>query len=190
VFGLTRTVGSNTPLIAFDGGEYSVPHRFRGEVVWARHHGNEVVVTAIDKDGPCEVARHEVTTPGNPRYVDEHFGPAPEGPLNRSPRAKNDADTAFLALGDGAALWLTEAAAAGSCLVRVKMAEAVTLAALHGVATVDRALGHAAMTGRFGDGDLASIIAHLAAGPPEPARRADESTSLQRGTSPWEGFGR
>ncbi len=63
VFGLTRTVGSNTPVIAFDGGEYSVPHRFRGEVVWARHHGNELVVTAIDKDGPCEVARHEATTP-------------------------------------------------------------------------------------------------------------------------------
>ncbi len=96
----------------------------------------------------------------------------------------------FLALGEGAALWLTEAAAAGSSRVRAKMAEAVTLAALHGVATLDRALGHAAVTGRFGDGDLTSIIAHLAAGPPEPARRADESRSLQRGTSPWEGFGR
>jgi transposase len=190
VFGLTRTVGSNTPVIAFDGGEYSVPHRFRGEVVWARHHGNEVVVTAIDADGPREVARHEVTTPGNPRYVDEHFGPAPEGPLKRSPRAKNDAEAAFLALGEGAVLWLTEAAAAGSSRVRVKMAEAVTLAALHGVPTLDRALGHAAVTGRFGDGDLASIIAHLAAGPSEPPRRADESRSLQRGTSPWEGFGR
>ena len=190
VFGVTRTVGSNTPVIAFDGGEYSVPHRFRAEVVWARHHGNEVIVTAIDEDGPREVARHEVTTPGNPRHVDEHFGPAPEGPLNRSPRAKNEAETAFLALGEGAALWLSEAAAAGSSRVRVKMAEAVTLAALHGVPAVDRALGHAAVTGRFGDGDLASIIAHQAAGPSLPARRADESHSLQRGTSPWEGLGR
>ena len=189
IFGVTRTVGSITPVIAFDGGEYSVPHHWRGQVVWARHHGDEVVVTAIDKDGPCEVARHAVTTPGQPRYVDEHFGPTPEGPLNRSPRANNDAETAFLALGEGAALWLTEAAAAGSSRVRVKMAEAVTLAALHGAATVDRALGRAAVTGRFGEGDLASIIAHLDGGPPQPARRADESTSLQRGTSPWEGFG-
>ena len=73
VFGLTRTVGSNTPVISFDGGEYSVPHRLRGEVVWVRHHGDEIVVTALGKDGAHEVARHERTTPGNPRYVDEHF---------------------------------------------------------------------------------------------------------------------
>jgi len=189
VFGVTRTVGSNTPLISFDAGEYSVPHRFRGEVVWVRHHAGEVIVTAVDKHGAREVARHERTTPGNPRYVDEHFGPAPEGPLNRTPRAKTPADEAFLAIGDGAALWLTEAAAAGTSRVRVKMAEAVSLSALHGTAIADRALGHAAVTGRFGDGDLASIIAHLATEPAENCQRADESRSLQPGTVAWEGFG-
>lgn len=72
----------------------------------------------------------------------------------------------------------------------MKMAEAVTLSALHGVAAVDRALGHAALTGRFGEGDLASIIAHEASGPAKAFRRADESQSLQSGTSVWEGFGR
>jgi transposase len=190
VFGVTRTVGANTPVISFDAGEYSVPHRFRSEVVWVRHQAGEVIVTALDKDGAREVARHERTTPGNPRYVDEHFGPAPEGPLNRTPRAKNASEAAFLAIGDGAGLWLSEAAAAGTSRVRVKMAEAVTLSSLHGIAIVDRALGHAAVTGRFGEGDLASIIAHLASEPAEACNRADESRSLQAGTSVWEGFGR
>ncbi len=77
IFGVARTVGANTPVIAFDGGEYSVPSRLRGEVVWARHHAGEVVVTAIEAGGVGEVARHQRTTPGNPRYVDEHFGPPP-----------------------------------------------------------------------------------------------------------------
>ena len=141
-----------------------------------RHHGDEVVVTALEEDGAREVARHEVTTPGNPRYVDEHFGPAPEGPLNRTPRARTVPEAAFLSIGDGAGLWLTEAAAAGTARVRVKMAEAVTLSALHGVAAVDRALGRAAVSGRFSEGDLFN--------------RADEEASLQSGTSVWEGFGR
>ncbi|HSH58190.1 MAG TPA: IS21 family transposase [Acidimicrobiales bacterium] len=33
-FGVSRTVGANTPVIAHEGCEYSVPHRLRGEVVW------------------------------------------------------------------------------------------------------------------------------------------------------------
>jgi transposase len=190
IFGVTRTVGANTPVVCFDGGEYSVPERLRGEVVWARHHSGEVVITAVEATGAGEVARHERTTPGNPRYVDEHFGPAPEGPLNRTPRPRTDADAAFLAIGEGAALWLTEAGAAGTSRVRAKMAEAVTLAALHGAVVVDGALSHAALTGRFGDGDLASVIAHLASAPAEQWCRADESASLAAGTSAWEGFGR
>jgi transposase len=190
VFGVTRTVGATTPVINFDGGEYSVPSRFRGELVWARHQAGEVIVTAIDEQGACEVARHERTTPGHPRYVDEHFGPAPEGPLNRAPRPRTDADAAFLAIGAGAALWLSEAAAVGTARVRAKMAEAVTLAALHGAVVVDQALGHAALTGRFGEGDLASVITHQASAPATTWRRADEAASLQVGTSAWEGFGR
>ncbi len=95
-----------------------------------------------------------------------------------------------MAIGDGAGLWLSEAAAAGTSRVRVKMAEAATLSALHGIAVVDRALGHAAVTGRFGEGDSASIIAHLASEPAEACNRADETRSRQAGTSVWEGCGR
>ena len=62
-------------------------------------------------------------------------------------------------LGDGARLWLTEAAAAGTTKVRVKMAQAVSLSKLFGAAEVDWALGHAAVYQRFAEGDLASILA-------------------------------
>ena len=190
IFGVARTVGANVPVVNFDGGEYSVPSSLRGEVVWARHHAGEVVITAVQATGACEVARHQRTTPGNPRYVDEHFGPTPEGPLERTPRPRTDADAAFLAIGDGACLWLSEAAAVGTARVRAKMAEAVTLAALHGAVVVDRALGQAAVTGRFGEGDLASVLAHQSSAPAVGWRRADESASLQAGTGAWAGFGR
>jgi hypothetical protein len=67
------------------------------------------------------------------------------------------------------------------------MAEAVTLARLHGVERVDWALGHAATFARFADGDLASI---LAAHPPGERRSATSAHSLQTSTRSWEGFGR
>ena len=73
--------------------------------------------------------------------------------------------------------------------VRAKMADAVALAKLFGAETVDWALGHAAMHGRFADGDLASIVAHRPGAIAGPAHRASEDHSLQPGTTAWEGFG-
>jgi hypothetical protein len=70
------------------------------------------------------------------------------------------------------------------------MARAVQLAALHGARPVDRALGQAAAAGRFADGDLASIIDHLAAeGPAGDVIIADEAHSAQPGTSAWSRLG-
>jgi hypothetical protein len=135
------------------------------------------------------VARHERATPGNPSYTDEHFGPTPEGPLNRTARPRTDADAAFLALGDGARLWLSEAGATGVTRVRAKMADAVALAAIMGVAAVDRALGEAAVLGRFAVGDVASIATYQAGAVEGPRATATEDHSLQPGTSAWEGFG-
>ena len=66
--------------------------------------------------------------------------------------------------------------------MKVKMAQAVTLARLHGSERLDWALGHAAMFGRFAEGDLTSI---LAAHPPGQRRRADDVHSLQPGTAAW-----
>lgn len=189
-FGTTRRVEANLPIIHFDGGEYSVPHELRTEVVWVRHHGDEVVITAAGPAGAAEVARHLVTTPGNPRHVGEHFGPAPETPLSRTPRPSSDAESAFLAIGPGASLWLTEAGAQGVSRVRAKMADAVTLAVLHGASALDRALAEAAMLGRFAEEDLASILAHQASRTDGDHRRAGEDASLQPGTASWSAFGR
>jgi hypothetical protein len=86
-------------------------------------------------------------------------------------------------------LWLAEAGAAGTSRVRAKMAESVALAKLHGTSQVSWALGHAAVYGRFGEGDLAAILAYRASAAPGSAHRATETASLQAGTAAWRGFG-
>jgi hypothetical protein len=143
----------------------------------------------LARTGPVEVARHEQTSPGSPRIDDAHFPPVPPGSLARAPRAKTSGERAFLAIGEGAALWLTKAAAAGTARMRAKMAEAVELARLHGAAVTDRALGQAATAGRFADGDLAAILAHQAAAAPGIPSRASEDHTLAQGTAGWAGFG-
>jgi len=181
VFGETRKV-SWSSTVSYGGVTYSVPHTLVDEQVWVRVDGDEIVATHVSSAGAVEVARHRRSTPGSPMIDDAHYPPRPAGPLGRQPKATNAAEVEFLALGEGARLWLVEAAAAGTARVKVKMAEAVTLARLHGVERVDWALGHAACYQRFGDGDLVSI---LAAGPVREQRRADETHSLQPSTSAW-----
>jgi transposase len=189
-FGETRTVGCPQPMVQLEWCLYSVPHRLAGEVVWVRRRGETVIITHVGPDGPVEVARHAVTTPGNPRVDDSHFPPTPEGPLNRTPVPANPAEAEFLAIGDGAALWLKEAGATGATRVRAKMADAVAMAKLSGAEPVNWALGHAAVYGRFAEADLASIIAHRAAATAGEATQASEDHSLQAGTDAWKEFGR
>lgn len=184
-FGETRKV-SSTATISFGGVTYSIPHTLVDEVVWVRVDGDEVVATHVSKKGAVEVARHALSTPGNPRIDDTHYPPRPAGALARQPKAANVAEAEFLALGDGARMWLIEAAAAGTARVKVKMADAVGLACLHGTERVDWALGHAAAFERFGENDVASI---LAAHPVTQRRRADEDHSMQPSTRAWESFG-
>lgn len=90
-------------------------------------------------------------------------------------------------LGAGARLWLTEAAAAGTGRMRMKMAQAVQLAKLFEPAQVDWALGHAAVHGRFAEADLASILDRHP-GSTHP-RRATEDSSLTQGTAGWAALG-
>jgi len=182
--GVTRTVDAMS-LVAFEGGQYSVPHQLAGQLVWVRRHGGQVVITRAGTAGVAEVARHLVTTPGSPRVDDAHYPPAPPGALARVPKARTRAEAEFLAIGDGARLWLAEAAAAGATRVRAKMAQAAQLAVLHGAAATDRALGQAAAAGRFADRDLALILAHeAAAGGGEPCRAGEQAT-LAQGTAAW-----
>jgi hypothetical protein len=112
--------------------------------------------------------------------------PDPPARWPAKPKPGNPAEAEFLALGDGARKWLVDAAAAGTSRVKVKMADAVQLAQLHGVERVDWALGHAATHERFGEGDVASI---LAAHPLGQRRQADEDHSMQPSTRAWENFG-
>jgi hypothetical protein len=73
--------------------------------------------------------------------------------------------------------------------MRVKMAEAVTLAGLHGQQAVDRAPGAAATAGRFADGDLAAILTHQAAASPAGTSRAGDGHTLAQGTGGWTAVG-
>src|SRR6202042_1995057 len=76
--------------------------------------------------------------------------------------------------------------------VRRKTVEAVDLAKLHGSVEVERALAACAQAGRFGDGDLAKVLAHQQQAGGElilfPARSEDHS--LQPSTRSGEGLGR
>ena len=185
VFGQTRRV-SPSSTVSFGGVTYSVPHTLADETVWVRVDGDCVVVVHRASSGPVEVARHQRSTPGHPMIDDAHYPPRPTGPLGRRPKPTSAAEAEFLALGEGARLWLVEAASAGTSRIKTKMAQAVTLARLHGVERLDWALGHAATYARFADGDLVSI---LAAHPIGERHSASEDHSLQSGTRAWEGFG-
>ena len=173
---------------------YSVPKFWVGRAVWCRVHGEELIIVGRNDAGELtEIWRHRLSTPGNPRILDEHYPDhrAGGGPKLRVLHPNDDAERAFLVLGDGAERWLREACATGVARIRSKMAAAVELAALVGAEPVDRALGMAALAGRFAESDLASIVNHLdgtdAIG---DLVYPDEAFSAQRGTSAWEGFGR
>jgi hypothetical protein len=183
-FGVTRSV-SWSSLVAFEGARYSVPHRLAGTTVLARRAGEEIVIVAVDRDGPKEVARHRAATSGQVVVVDEHYPPRRATP-ERVPRATNEGEAAFLALGEGARRYLIEMAATGTRGIAERMAEASMVASAIGADRVDHALGIAAIAGRFEPGDLTSILATAGT----TVHQVGEEHSLQQGTSAWEGFGR
>jgi transposase len=189
-FGQTRRVSWQST-ISVGGAIYSVPSSLVDERVWARIDGTELVVVHADgPEGPREVARHALTTPGSPSIRDEHYPPRPAGAIERRPRARSADEQAFLEIGPSAEGWLVAAAAAGTTRLRRKVAEAVALAKIHGDDAVSDALRAATDARRFADGDLAAILRHRGAAEviAFPAR-ASEQASLQRSTRSWEGFG-
>ena len=114
------------------------------------------------RPGLIEVARHRLSTPGNPRIDLSHYPDHPQqpdgSPKPPQPKGRSTEEKAFLALGPGAHSWLVEAAAVGAQRVRSKMTAALELAALVGTEPVDAALGVAAAAGRFAEGDLLAIV--------------------------------
>jgi transposase len=188
-FGITRKVGEIEPVIQFDGGEYSVPDDYISQEVWVRQQDDEIIIVHVGRDGPREIARWEPTVAGQPRHNPAHFGPPPEGPLHRRPKARTVDEAAFLAIGAGAAQWLTAAAGVGTARIRTKMIAAVALAKIYGPGPVDDALATAAELGRFADEDLAQLLRHQATTGKGELCRVDGARSLQPGTSAWKGFG-
>lgn len=191
--GETRSVGSDQT-IRYGSVRYSTPPGLIGHEVWTRVDGEELVITAAVETGLVEVARHRLSTPGNPRIDLSHYPDHPQDPDGSPrpprPKARSQAEAAFLALGPGAHAWLVEAAAAGAQRVRSKMTAALELAALVGTEAVDAALGVAATAGRFAEGDLLAIVEHRANGASIAALViADEDHSAQPGTSAWAAFG-
>ena len=189
--GETRVV-SRSSVISLGGVRYSVPHQLIDQTVYVRVDGDEVVIAHQGRDGVTEVARHLVSTPGTPRLDLSHYPPRSASKiLEHRPAPRTAGEAAFLALGPGAAAWLTAAAAAGTARVRMKMNQAVEFAAVYDQTEVDAALAAAAQAGRFAEGDLASILRHR--------RRSTgdgvvvplvEGHSLQTGTARWAEVGR
>jgi transposase len=179
--------------VRFGSVRYSTPPGHVDTRVWCRVVGEELAIVAMTGTGTTEIARHALSTPGNPRILDEHYPHHPGGnhPRPPRPRPRSKAEADFLAIGDGAHQWLIEAAATGATRVRAKMARAVEFAAILGIARVDQALGLAAAAGRFDEHDLGSILDHLGRhGPAGDLFHVDETHSAQPGTSAWGRFGR
>jgi transposase len=185
-FGESRTVGWSST-VSFRGARYSVPHALGGSRVWVRVTSGEVVMIAGEGSGAREVARHLYMDPGQASIDDSHY-PERRDPINRQPKATKPSEAQFLALGEGAKLYVIEAASSGARRIERRMAEAVTLAALHGADAVDAALGTAAMAGRFLEGDLESILVHASGSVSGPFVPPQEH-SLAAGTQMWSSFG-
>lgn len=189
-FGVTRAVDDDAT-IRFGSARYSVPHQLVGERVWVRVAGEELIVTHASDGGATEVARHRLTTPGNPRIDPAHYPERASDPLHPRPRPQSPEERAFCELGPGAERWLIAAASSGAQRIRTKMARAVDLAALVGAEAVEQALSAAAAAGRFDDGDLESILDYLRArGALAAAHLPLAEATLQPGTRAWEALGR
>src|SRR6266705_2111394 len=189
--GEERLVGDDQT-VRFGSVRYSTPPGHAGTRVWCRVAGEELVITARASRGAAEITRHRLSVPGSPSIRDEHYPhhPGGNGPRQPRPRPRTEAEAAFLAIGDGAQRWLAEAAASGAARIRSKTARAAGLAAVAGAARVDAAPGLAAIAGRFADGDLASIIDHLAAGrAPGEVVIAGQARPAQPGTAGWARLG-
>ncbi|MFD1313461.1 Mu transposase domain-containing protein [Streptomyces kaempferi] len=149
--GEERLVGSDRT-ISFNSVRYSTPPGYTGARVWCRVVGEELSITARTDSGDLsEIWRHQLSTPGVPQIIDEHYPDHPDGRSIHQPRLRprSEAEIAFVGIGPGAGRWLKEAGPAGATCIRAKMARAFELATVLGNNKVDQALGLAATAGRF-----------------------------------------
>jgi hypothetical protein len=148
---------------------YSVPHRLVGAQVEAVTFDGRVRIYTMDGD---LVADHTQLAPGEAAVLDEHY-PTPRRAPSRGPRARTDAERAFLALGEPAEAFIRSGAAAGSTMLPKEIIEIVDdLLPAHGPDAVARAIERAARFGRFKAADVRSILA-IGTALPEPAGSGD-----------------
>ena len=187
-FGQTRKVDRQATVSVGDA-IYSVPHELIGERVWVRAEGDQLVVVHIDPDqGPREVARHRLTTPGRPSIQDAHYPPRPAGALERKPRARNARSATSLRSarapsGGSSTPPRRERSGSGARWPRRS-----TWPSSMAPGPVNDALARCASYGRFADGDLASILAHQQTATVIPLpRRAPAEDVLAAGLDPQTG---
>ena len=179
-------------MVTFENGQYSVPAHLLGARVFVRSHG---AGPTSRSSSSTTAARARWKSPGTGRARPGQPGDQ-RRPLSRTtgtrspattrPRPARAAEAEFLAIGAGAAVWLKEAAAAGTARMNVKMADAVALAKIAGAAEVDRALGTPRCTAASPPGPRLDPATPQARAP--TTRAAGEDTSLTQGTSGWAGL--
>jgi transposase len=148
---------------------YSVPHRLVGTRVEAVTFDGRVRIYTLDGD---LVADHIQLAPGEAAVLDEHY-PTPRRAPSRGPRARTEAERAFLALGEPAETFIRAGAAAGSTMLPKEIIEIVDdLLPAHGPDAVARAVDRATRFGRFKAADVRSILA-IGTALPEPAGGGD-----------------
>jgi hypothetical protein len=144
---------------------YSVPHTLVGATVEAVTFDGQV--TIYDIDGHV-VAQHRQLAAGEASVLDEHY-PTPRRAPSRGPRARNDAERAFLELGEPAEAFITQGAAAGMTMLPKEIIEIVNdLLPAHGPEATTRAIARAVRFGRFRAADVRSILA-IGIATPEPS---------------------
>jgi hypothetical protein len=139
--------------IRFGSARYSVPVRLVGATVEVRALDGQVVICC---DGQ-EVARHGVVAPGEIATDDAHYGGKVARPT-RAIRPRTEGERAFLALGEIAAAFLRDAAAAGTGRLSGEIAEIVALEASWGRDALTRAVERAVTFRRFKAADVRAIL--------------------------------
>src|SRR5674476_1656836 len=104
-FGVTRTVAAKTPMVAFDGGQYSVPAHLLGQVVWVRVHGavaqhqeRGLGLVAGLGDSPQSPSRRRREVRVGQAWT-TRYGPPMPGDLDRADRSDMDDDDLFARAG-------------------------------------------------------------------------------------------
>ena len=141
VYGAMRKVESKMAIVRFNHCGYSVPPSYRGEIVYVRSVGDEVVIVAQASPGGyvAEIARHKSGAPFS--YVIDQVHKAadhPSGPLVRSPIPTNHSQAKFLAISSDASSWLVSACGVGADGIESSIE---TLSS-----TVDREMAHLVIT--------------------------------------------